>query len=182
MGQFRKHRAACFISLLLKTETGTWHLCDYPTCWKGTRNEGNESLLLVVSAQICARSTDILHGNYPRLRGNLPLQRISSPTIIHEKSRNCNTFAIFFYTLFHTKFTKNFRLHMVILHKSGYKITIFIRFCMFFQAIFSLKRAQIRLSVRKFCDVLTKMTIPSNFHAYFLCFFFLVGVLFILCS
>ena len=130
---------------------------------------------MVAFAQICARSTDILHGNYPRSRGNLPLQRISSPTIIHEKSRNCNTFAIFFYTLFHTKFTRNFRSHMVILHKNGYKITIFIRFCMFFQAVFPLKRAQILLSVRKFCDVLTKMRHFTDLERIFAIFFYKSG-------
>lgn len=67
MGQSCKHRSACFISLLLKTEISTWHLCDYPGCGSGTHGEGNESPSEAVSAQICARSTDILGGNSPHV-------------------------------------------------------------------------------------------------------------------
>ena len=171
MGQFRKHRAACFISLLLKTETGTWHLCDYPNLGENPHNEGNKSLLLVAFAQICARSTDILHGNYPRSRGNLPLQRISSPTIIHENPSKSKTFAIFFYTSFQTKFTKYLRVYMAILHKNGYKIIIFMRFCMFFHVVFILKFAQIRPLARNFCDVLTKMRHFTDFKRIIAIFF-----------
>jgi hypothetical protein len=43
---------------------------------------------------------------------------------------------------------------------------------MFFQAIFSLKGAQIRLSARFFCDVLTKMLFPATFTLVFCVFSF----------
>ena len=182
MGQFRKHRAACFISLLLKTETGTWHLCDYPTCWKGTRNEGNESLLLVVSAQICARSTDILHGNYPRLRGNLPLQRISSPTIIHENVTKSKTFAKFFYASFQTNFRTYFYPYIVMLHKNGYKITPFTTFCMFFHHVLHAKTRAMPSQLLFFCDVLTKIHFQSLFRCLLRYFLFHSPSLFTLYS
>ena len=170
MGHFRKHRAVCFISLLLKTETGTWHLCYFPKLGKDTPAKVTRSPFCVF-AQICARSTDILHGNYPRSRGNLPLQRISSPTIIHENLKKSNTFATFFYTSFQTNFCKIETPYMVMLHKNRSISRFLPHFSLEQTAFWAVYYPRAPLLNVVFCYLLTKMRYCAPFCSAFFDFF-----------
>jgi hypothetical protein len=74
VGQFCKHRAACFLFPLLKTETATWHLRDYPAWWENTPDESNEFVirwyLLKSAPDQRTYSTEIPHARVATSRFN----------------------------------------------------------------------------------------------------------------
>lgn len=154
-GNSRKHRSVCFFFCLSKTENahGTCELSDQ----RGTHAAMVTTAALVAFAQICARSTDILHGNSPLLAAT---SRFNAHQALQLYTKTFEI-AILFVHFLSRYFKRTFTEPFPILWSFYTKTASFSFFLVVFPCFFRLSRyfSAVRSppKARFFCDVLTKM-------------------------